>query len=755
MQNASKEYKESMRQPFRNRGYIRVSIGVVNSDAQKNASADDSRNNFTYYSNTKNLFNGYTVDKPYATCERDFTKVDGTMYFLPKESSGMQYYNNGIVTQDFMGTIYIRFNTPYSLDIKGLKINWGEYYPVDFTIENDTNTRSYEGNNKANWTTEDTFDGTTYLIIRVSKMANPYLRLRINEFTAGISNTFTNKEVKSYVAKDFVSPIAETVPSQDLTLVVDNQNLYYSPDNPESALAYMEVGQEIKVEFGYDVTGNGDIEWLPEITTYLKNWSANDVEAKFVGTDRFDYLTDKYYKGHFYKDGITLYDLAIDVLADAGITDSREYFLDPYLKTIVVYNPMPIVTHAAALQIIANAGRCALSVDRQKRIHLQSSFVPDMSITSNGETDYSNVSNVMNTDEKTAYASASNDFTTVDGTMLFKPKNKEDYLSTNGYVSAMLADGNGLFKENPLLTLSLEASFIAYGLTIQFRNTAPREFVIRTYNQDTLVEEHTYTNPELLFSTNEQFDLFTRMEIEVTKGYPLSRVFIDNILVDNVTDYLLTRSIDLMSSPTATRQNKIKSINVERTVYSETQTENSDLKSEEIYLQSGISTYTVYFTKPSYDYEVSIVGDNGEETTVNCVIKDSNNYYVELEFSNVQYDDTVVKYTIRGKEYSNEYFMVVVNHNDTGEVKEWRNPLISTVAHAKDLEEWLASYFLGDVVYQIPWRGDPRVDANDLFYLETKDRGNVLIRGYENTLNFNGGWSSTIKARRAVLEWRG
>ena len=754
MQNASKEYKESMRQPFRNRGYIRVSIGVVNSDAQKNASADDSRNNLTYYSNTKNLFNGYTVDKPYATCERDFTKVDGTMYFLPKESSGMQYYNNGIVTQDFMGTIYIRFNTSYSLDIKGLKINWGEYYPIDFTIENDTNTRSYEGNNKANWTTEDTFDGTTYLIIRVSKMANPYLRLRIQEFTAGISNMFTNKEVKSYVAKDFVSPIAETVPSQDLTLVVDNQNLYYSPDNPESALAYMEVGQEIKVEFGYDVTGNGDIEWLPEITTYLKNWSANDVEAKFVGTDRFDYLTDKYYKGHFYKDGITLYDLAIDVLADAGITDSREYFLDPYLKTIVVHNPIPVVTHASALQIIANAGRCALSVDRQKRIHLQSSFVPDMNITSNGETDYSNVSNVMNTDEKTAYASASNDFTTVDGTMLFKPKNKADYLSTNGYVSAMLADGNGLFEENPLLTLSLEASFIAYGLTIQFRNTAPREFVIRTYNQDNLVEEHTYTNPELLFSTNEQFDLFTKMEIEITKGYPLSRVFIDNILVDNVTDYLLTRSIDLMSSPTATRQNKIKSINIERTVYSETQTENSDLKSAEIYLQSGISTYTVYLTKPSYDYEVSVKNQSGNETTVNCVIKESNNFYVELEFSNVEYDDTIVKYTISGKEYSNEYFTVVVNHNDTGEVKEWRNPLISTVAHAIDLEEWLASYFLGDVVYQIPWRGDPRVDANDLFYLETKDRGNVLIRGYENTLNFNGGWSSTIKARRAVLEWQ-
>ena len=755
MQNASKEYKESMKQPYRNRGYIRVSIGVVNSDAQKNASADDPRNNFTYYSNTKNLFNGYTVTKPYGTCERDYTRTDGSMYFLPKQSSNMQYYNNGIVTEEFMGTIYIRFNTSYRLDIKGLKINWGEYYPIDFTIENDEITRSYENNDKGNWTTEDTFDGTSYLIIRVTKMANPYLRVRIQEFTAGISNTFTNEDVRSYTAKDFVSPIAETVPSQDLTLIVDNQNLYYSPDNPESALAYMEVGQEIKVEFGYDVSGKGDIEWLPEITTYLKNWSANDVEAKFVGTDRFDYLTDKYYKGHYYKEGITLYDLAIDVLADAGITDSREYFLDPYLQTIVVNNPLPIVTHASALQIIANAGRCALSVDRQKRIHLQSSFVPDMSITSNGEADYSNVSNVMNTEEKTAYANASNDFTTVDGTLLFKPKNPLDYLSTNGYVSSQISDEYGEFEENPLLTLSLEASFIAYGLTIKFRNTAPEEFVIRTYNEDVLVEEHTYLNPDLTFSTSEQFDLFTRMEIEVTKGYPLSRVFIDNILVDNVTDYILTRSIDLTSSPTSTRQNKIKSINIERTVYTENQTENVDLKTEEIYLSAGISTYTVFLTKPSYDYEVVLKDEKGNDTLVNCIIKDSNNFYVELEFSNVETDDTVVKYTIRGKEYLAEYFTTVVTHNETGEIKEWSNPLISTVSHAKDLEEWLATYFLGDVVYQIPWRGDPRVDANDLFYLETKDRGNALIRGYENTLTFDGTWSSTIKARRAVLSWRG
>ena len=276
MQNASREYKNSMAAPYRNRAYIRISIGVINSDAQKFVNVANVDNDFTYYSNRKKLFDGYTVDKEYATCEQDFSKVNGEMYFLPQEASAMSYYNNGLVTNEFMGVIYINFDASHSLDIKGLRINFGEYYPIDFSIENDRGVHTYYGNDKADWTTEDTFDGTTYLIIRVTKMQNQQLRLRVHEFICGIVNVFTNKDVKSYTAKEFVSPITETVPSQDTTIIVDNQKLYYSPDNKESALAYMEVGQEIKVAFGYDVTGNDDIEWLPETTTYLKSWSATE-----------------------------------------------------------------------------------------------------------------------------------------------------------------------------------------------------------------------------------------------------------------------------------------------------------------------------------------------------------------------------------------------------------------------------------------------------------------------------------------------
>ena len=146
MQIASKEYKQSMKSPNRNRGYIKVSIGVVNSDAQRNASADYDRNSFMKYSDLTKPFDGYSVSKIYATSEQDFSKLDGSRYFVPQD--GQPYFNNGLVTSELLGSIYIAFNGLYGLDIKGLTIDFGDCYPVDFTIENESNKRFYEGNNQ-------------------------------------------------------------------------------------------------------------------------------------------------------------------------------------------------------------------------------------------------------------------------------------------------------------------------------------------------------------------------------------------------------------------------------------------------------------------------------------------------------------------------------------------------------------------------------------------------------------------------------
>lgn len=744
MQLVSKEYKEAMQLPFRNRAYIRVSIGVVNSDAQNNAVLDE-ETELTYYSDGKKPFDGYTVTKPYATAEQNFSKVDGSMYFLPKETDGYSLYNNGIVTNDILGAVYISFGGIVGLDIKGLTIDFGECYPTQFTIQSDSGTKIYE-NDKQLFTTEDAFDGSSYFIITPITMLGGQDRMRIYQMIFGIANTFSNDKVINCSLKDYVSPISETIPSMDVSLTIDNQDLYYSPDNPESAIAYMEIGQEVKVAFGYDVTGNGDIEWLPETTSYLNTWSADDVQAKFAATDRFYQLTDTYYKGLYRESGITLYDLALDVLNDAGIEDEREFYLDPYLKRITVYNPLPAVKHSEALQIIANAGRCALYEDRANKIHLKASFVPDMQVAVNNKTDYSSIENLLKDNRKDAYAIASNDFSLVDGSLFFMPKDGS-YKET-GYISNSIADADGNFTENPVITVTLESGFTAFGMIINFRNVAPQEFVIRTYYLDTIQDTYTVQNPDTEYITNYQFNDFDKMEIEFVKGHPNARITIDNILIGDVTDYRLSRIRDLMDNPTGTRQEKVKMISVKKTNYRESQEGFKELITEKVTLTEEMQ-HTVYFSIASYGFQAS-VKDN---SNIGVQIVASSNYFVAVKFTNAT-SGTEIELIIEGYEYVADESYYRVTHNPNGQEIEWSNPLISTDEQARDLEEWIATYYLGDVDYDISWRGDPRVEANDLFYLELKNREDALIRSYQNELSFNGAWSGSMKARKVVMSWR-
>lgn len=747
MQDVSREYKKSMRNRIRNRGYIRATIGVYNLQAQKNARADKSKNDFLYFSDTEAPFEGRTAEKVYAVPEQKFSKVDGSMYFVPPRNSGYEYYNNGIASNGILGSIYIDFGGG-EYDIKGLTIDFSEYYPVDFTVETNRIKRTYNGNDKRCWRTEDVFDKTAYFLIKPARMVNGEGRLRIFQFSCGITNTFTNNEVVDYSAREYVSPICETVPSNDVNLTVANYDSYYSPDNPESALAYMETGQEIRVAFGYDVDGKGNIEWLPEKLSYLKEWSANESEASFVSTDIFDNMESIYYKGMFHKEGISLYELAGDVFADAGITN---YFIDSYLKEVIVQNPVPAISHPAALQIIANAGRSVLYEDREGKVVIHSAFVPKTTADTNSQIWYSSVDNILHEGEREWYATASRGFTKVDGSMKFLPPGKKDLLST-GYVSDSVwiknGDGEGYWdKEVPVITVDSESVYTVFGIEIDFKSDAPEQFYINTYRDGEPLAHIVADNPDINYKIKYDFLDFDRMEFVFNKGVPGSRIFITSISMGKNTDYALRRTHELMAAPVAARQNKIKDVSVSFSLYKETM-ETAVVASGEIKVPYDGYEYTVYFKNPSYGLSLFISQSGENQRTVNAKVIESGNYYAKIKFNGVE-KETLVIYSIGGYEYAVEKQKYVSGYNRNGESKTWDNPLVSTAEHAEILENWISSYFLGDVDYHIDWIGDPSVDADDLFELETK-YGNVLVRNYENSLSFNGRWTGNMKARKAL-----
>ena len=136
MQACSQAYKAEMKKEYRNHSYMRVTIGLINQEAQASAFVPDPTN-YAYYSNLKWPLDNYSVSELYATCDEDYSTVNGSMYFLPRHRQDV-VLNAGIVTEELTGSIQIRF--PIQYDIKGLTIDFGKAYPVDFTIESDNNT---------------------------------------------------------------------------------------------------------------------------------------------------------------------------------------------------------------------------------------------------------------------------------------------------------------------------------------------------------------------------------------------------------------------------------------------------------------------------------------------------------------------------------------------------------------------------------------------------------------------------------------
>lgn len=955
MQAVSQSYKAHMKEALRNRTYMRVTIGLINQQAQASSYIPD-RENYTYYSSFKRPLDNYEVQELYATCDQDYTAVDGSMYFLPRSRADV-VLNQGIVSEDLLGPVEILF--PVAYDIKGLTIEFGKAYPVDFTIESDNNTVEITGNAGGHFVTEEIFNGATFLRFTPTAMVNGQSRFRIHMITMGIGIYFDSRKILSATKKEHISPIMEELPTIDFNLTVNNKDRTFDIENQDSSVNFLEIGQDITVLYGQELD-DGSVEWIPGATVQLKEWSADDEEMSFSATDRFDGMDGTYYRGLYRSEGISLYDLAVDVFSDAGV-DWRTYWIDPYLKSVRVNNPVPVVSHKEALQMIANAGRCILYQDREGNIFLKSSFIPDMEASSDNETYFSNAGAVLDKTVKKAYAMVSQDYADVRPTQYFLPKKQtlryspnpdgsnmtetrqpnsqyvgvgympeevwmhenllknsrivdmlsndkgrypiskevmlengkqflrikrtnttsypdtfsiynnllltemtqdirnigdftisyssrasidtttknyfecylpsgqkkystfwklttqwsrssdfynldgivfdtgiryypaltdmkgtidtfyldvcdfkiekgttatpwtpapsdwlidpgnytwvpiEDYVKplylNTGYVSEAVAGSDGAFSINPMVEINLEASFKCFGLTLEFGSNHPAEMTFHAYRDRELVEDYIVTGLTATTVISHEFEEFDRLVLEFTKGRPNNRVILNNITFGDSTDYTFEYGHELTKTPKGTQLAKVRELQVIRTIYSGAG-ELKELAKETIAVTSADSQYTFYFSSPVYDLSCALTEPQEGQTVA---IVESSSYFATVEITGAT---GAIEVSITGREYGTSQSKVSRQLNPTGSLETWENPLVSDMVHAVDLADWIGDYMKADREYDLEYRGEPRIDANDIAFLENKYVPDLLLRVYEHTLKFNGALSGTIKARR-------
>lgn len=738
MQKVSKAYKESMKSSLRERAYIMLSFGLVNQEAQAKARIDES-GDFAYFSNSATLFSDKANFPVYATLEENFTKVDGSMFFLPRRNASDSYYDTGLVSGSLVSQVryelLIQLNMA-ATDFMGITINFGENYPVDFDmVSSSGQVIEFRGNTEEVFSTEEVLENTTYVKLIFYTMKNPQSRLRVYSIRFGFGLVYYNDSVLASSLESYVSPVGADVPQIDFMVQLKNYDHYFNVDNPKSAINFLETGQEMEIFYGYQLPNSEEVEWVRGNKLLCSEWESDDYTATIRCQDIFRNMDSEYYKGVYNSAGKSYFELAQEILADAGETD---YYIDPRLKKLYTKNPLPRVQHKEALQIIANACRCVLSQTRYGTIQIKSSFVPDASVSANSEAPYSQVKNIMNDSAKVEYATLAQDYTPVNGALYFLPRNLSGNVLNTGYVSGEISDANGKFKTNPVITIVQEAACMYYGVKMIFGHAVPAGMVIRTYNNGELVTEYEVEDEiTQTFVVLHDFDDFDTMQIEFTKtANPYNRITVNYFAFGDVTDFTMTRT-DMTSSPKAIKQELVKEVIVPCYSYQTGNAEES-LVSEEVTVQAGY-TETFYVGEPSYNFK-ALLNDSPDGVTITAW----GNYYVTLRFS----VSGTFRLEVLGYRYKivERYATKVLNNR--GKTVKWENPLISDMTMAVDLAEWLGEYYSAGVEYEYNTRGNPEIDANDIVYQENEFHEGMKVNIYRETLNFNQSFSGKVTARR-------
>ena len=387
MQPVSANWLNNQKQTLVEESFVEVFYDIADPDALADASASD--NGSIYIADTPQIVSGVAKDiVPYATLERNIWLLDGSRKIIPESDYGDTGYVSDILSNETCGfdktpIIEISFTEVHAPVIPGITITWGDAY--NEYAENFRVT-AYNGatlvaektviDNKSVVSAVE-FDIENYDLIRIEilKWCLPYHRARISNVFIGINRIYTKTDLLEFEHLQEVDPLNAKLPKISVRFGIDNTSDEYNPNNEAGMSKYLMERQEIRTRYGYKL---GDsIEWIDGGVFYLSEWEApqNGISANFEARDLLEFMSSTYMKGVYSSEGVSLYSLATAVFEEANLPLNSDgtvkWVIDDSLKNIYTNAPLPLVSLAECLQMIANAAACVLYADRKGTLHIE------------------------------------------------------------------------------------------------------------------------------------------------------------------------------------------------------------------------------------------------------------------------------------------------------------------------------------------------------------------------------------------------
>lgn len=252
-------------------------------------------------------------------------------------------------------------------------------WPVDFTIRlyDEADLLLYEetvtGNAGVRWSRplEQSVNQVAKMVLEIRRWSHPGRVAKVVEWSTSVQQEYDADDIIELSVVEEREVGMGTLPtgaisSNEVTLKLRNDDRRFSMDNTQSPLyQLLKKNRRIRVWLGVELPDQ-TVEWVPMGVYWSIEWQAPDdtVEASVVGRDRMERLGETDYQTSVVRQNVSLYDLAVDVLQDAGLAPG-EYDVDPALQSIIVpyawFEPM---SHREALRIIAEAALGVAYCDR-------------------------------------------------------------------------------------------------------------------------------------------------------------------------------------------------------------------------------------------------------------------------------------------------------------------------------------------------------------------------------------------------------
>lgn len=746
MKSVSNAYKASMKAMLRNRSYVRITFGNVDTTAATDGEWES--NGAASISEFETVDYAYQYGDTYVSLELNRWALDGKSLLVPTGEDVQDGFISSLMS-DAEGN----FTTPpvitreFSLKhiFPGLTLTfdtrqqeWPLEVTADFYLNGavvDTQTVSITSVQTTISTSATEVDKVTITFDRCL----PYRRPRLENVLYGLNVQFVNKDIVSTQQKHDVDPLSRRLPTETMQFTILDYEHKYDPDNPAGIYAYVDKNSPIEIQFGYELP-DGSVEWIkPDNYVLNAKPSAQNNQATFNGTGLIGSLTGTFYKSKL--GSKSLYDMAQEVLLDAGLTLTEQgenpWEIDDALKDMFTTAALPIDTHMNCLQLIAHAACCRLYTDDDNIIHIRPFGVTVIGIyngvwADNGHVWFSEWDTIDkgNTAENTYATFELNRWTLGGDSQIILP---DSNAGQRGYISEAMTEADGSFTNPPVFTKTFDVPHDLPVLAIRFDtvlNEFPGAVQVKYYHDDTLLDTQTAAidSVEVYVSSNLAIEC-TKIEVTMIGNLPYRRGRVTKVYYRE-TDFTLDFTSIGENSQKISKIDELKSVSVARYSY----TASNDTST----LYEGTTTETelhVEFSGLAQDVQISVSGG----TLV------SSNIYARA--ADLVLSSGTKTVTITGKTLTENSVVVSYPVAQSGEIDKEENPLITNDTMCQALANHVKSYLQMRNTYEANYRGNPEMEVGDIIGLQTlyTDEMDALILVDEITFDGSLSGKMTVK----------